>query len=127
MQLLQETHTVLRTPNLRRRNTTPIRKTRKYNKNASTKKPKRSKTIPWTCRLLQKICPQIHRHFKSSDTSNKEGHRIQMGPRMQKLFLDSKGILTTSTNTQIFRPPGKLHPVHRCFQIRIRRRINPTN
>ena len=71
---------VLRTPNLCRRNTTPTRKTRKYNKNASTQKPKRSKTVPWTCRLLQKICPQICRHLKSPNTSNKEERRIQMDP-----------------------------------------------
>ena len=64
MQLLQETHTILRTLNLCRRNTNPTGKTVNYSKNASTEKPKRSKTIPWTCRLLQKICPQIRRHLK---------------------------------------------------------------
>ena len=65
-------HTVLRTPNLCRRNTTSTGKTRKYSKNASTEKSKRSKTGPWTCRLLQKICSQIHRHFESPNTSNKD-------------------------------------------------------
>ena len=39
-----------------------------------------SETISWTGRLLQKICPQIYKHFKSLNTSNKEGCGIQMGP-----------------------------------------------
>ena len=57
-------------------------------------------------RILQEICPKICRHFKSANTSNKEGRRIQMDTRMQKLLPDLKRITTTSTNTVIPRPPS---------------------
>ena len=43
-------------------------------------KPKESKTISWTSRLLQKICPQIRRYLKSFNAPNEEGCRIQMDP-----------------------------------------------
>ena len=44
------------------------------------KKPKGSETISQTSRLLQKICPQMCRYFKSFNTPNKKGHGIQMDP-----------------------------------------------
>ena len=40
------------------------------------KDPKGSETIPWPSRLLQKIRSQIRRHFKSTNTLNKKGHRV---------------------------------------------------
>ena len=84
MRFLEKAHTVPRTPNLCRQNSTPTRKTRKHSQDASIQKPKRSETVPWPSRLLQKICSQIHRHLKSTNTSNKEGRRIQVDPRMWK-------------------------------------------
>ena len=82
MLLLQEKHTISRTPNLRRRHPTSIIETRKHSQNASTKKPKRSETISRTSRLLQKIRPQICEHLKSTNTSNEKGCRIQVYSRM---------------------------------------------
>ena len=82
MLFLQKAHTVPRTLNLHRRNPTPTRKTRKHSQNASTQKPKRSETVPCPSRLLQKICSQICRHLKSSNTLNKEGCGIQVDPQM---------------------------------------------
>ena len=82
MQFLQKAHTVLRTSNISRWNTATTREARKHSKNACTQKPKRSKTISWTSRLLQKVRPQIHGYLKSFNTSNKEGCRIQIDPRM---------------------------------------------
>ena len=63
MLLLQKTHTIPWTLNLSRRNPTPTGETREHSQNASTKKPKRSETIPRPSRLLQKIHSQICRHF----------------------------------------------------------------
>ena len=80
MLFLQKTHTVSGTLNLCRGDTAPTGKTGKHNKNASTQKPKRSETIPWISRLLQKICSQIRRHLESPNTPNQEGCRIQMDP-----------------------------------------------
>ena len=88
---------------------TPPRETRKHSQNASSKEPKGSETVPWTRRILQKICPQICRHFKSSNTLNEKGCRIQMDTRVREIFSDTKGILETGTDTQIPRPPSKLH------------------
>ena len=69
-----------------------------------SKLPKGSETIPWTRRILQKICPQICGHLKSSNTPNKKGRRIQMDTRVQEMFPDTERILKTGTNTQIPRP-----------------------
>ena len=52
-------------------------------------------------RILQRICPKICRHFKSSNTLNKKGCRIQMDTRVREMFQDTKGILETGTDTQI--------------------------
>ena len=82
MLLLQETHIVPRTPNISRGNPTTPREAREHSKNASTKKPKGSETDPQTCRLLQKVCTQILRYIKSTNTSDKEGCRVQMDPQM---------------------------------------------
>ena len=101
MLFLQKTHPISWTLNLSRWHSTPPRKTRKHSQNASAKEPKGSETVPWTRRILQKICPQICRHFKSSNTLNKKGHRIQMDTRVQEMFPDTKGILETGTDTQI--------------------------
>ena len=90
------------------------------------KNPKGSETVPWTRRILQKICPQICRHFKSSNTLNKKGRRIQMDTRVREMFPDTKGFLTTGTDTQIPRPPSKLHLVHRCIKVCLRWRTNTT-
>ena len=79
----------------------PPRKTRKHSQNASSKEPKGSETVPWTRRLLQKICPQICRHFKSSNTPNEKGRRIQMDTRVREMFPDTERILKTGTDTQI--------------------------
>ena len=89
---------------LSRRHSTPPRETRKHSQNASPKEPKGSETVPWTCRILQKISPQICRHFKSSNTLNKKGRGIQMDTRVREMFSDIKGILETGTDTQIPRP-----------------------
>ena len=75
-------------------------------------------------RILQEICPKIRRHFKSANTSNKEGRGIQVDTRMRKLLPDLEGIPTTSTNTLISRPPGQLHTLHRCIKICFCRRID---
>ena len=125
MLLLQKAHTVPQTFNLCRRNPTPARKTQKHSQNASTQKPKRSETVPWTSRLLQKICSLICRHLKSSNTFNKEGCQIQVDPRMSKLFSYPKRISTTGTNTQITRSPSQLHTVHGHLEICIHGRTNP--
>ena len=79
---LKKTHTVLRTFNLSRRNSTTTRETRKYSQNASTKEPKGSETISWPSRLLQKVCSQICRHFKSTYTLDKKGCRVQVDSQM---------------------------------------------
>ena len=44
--------------------------------------PRNPKTISWPSRLLQKICPQICRHLKGTNTFNEKGRRIQVDPRM---------------------------------------------
>ena len=49
-----------------------------------------------------------------------------MDTRVREMFSDTKGILETSTDTQIPRPPSKLHIVHRCIKVRLRRRANTT-
>ena len=82
MLFLQKTRTVPWTLNLSRRNTTTTRETRKHSQDARTQKSNRSETIPWPSRLLQKIHSQICRHFKSTDTLNKKGRRVQVGSRM---------------------------------------------
>ena len=86
----------------------------------------RGKTVPRISRILQEMCPKIRRHFKSANTSNKEGHGIQMDTRMRKLLPDLKGISTTSTNTSISRPPSQLHTLHRCIKICLHRHIDTT-
>ena len=55
-----------------------------------------------------------------SNTLNKKGRRIQMDTRVREMFSDTKGILETRTDTQIPRPPSKLHIVHRCIKVRLR-------
>ena len=57
---------------------------------------------------------------KGTDTPHKEGCRIQMDPQMQELFLDTQGLLTKSSNSEISRPPSQLHTVHRCIKIHVR-------
>ena len=104
----------------------PSRKTRKHSQNASPKEPKGSETVPWTHRILQKICPQICRHFKSSNTLNKKGRRIQMDTRVREMFPDTKGLLKTGTDTQIPLPPSKLHLVHRRIKVCLRWCTNTT-
>ena len=97
MLFLQKTHPISWTLNP----STPPGETQKHSQNASSKEPKGIETVPWTRRILQKICPQIRRHFKSSNTFNKKGRRIQMDTRVQEMFPDTKGILETGTDTQI--------------------------
>ena len=127
MLFFQEAHTVSQTLNISRRNPTTSRETGKHSQNVSTQEPKGSKTISWLSRLLQKIRTQIHRHLQSSDTPNIKGcGKVEMDPQMRKLFPDSKRIFATSTDTEVSRPPGKLHTVHRCLKIRICRHTNPT-
>ena len=57
-------------------------KTRKYSQDASTKKLKGGETVSWTSRLLQKICSQICRHLKSTNSFNQKGCGIQMDTRV---------------------------------------------
>ena len=122
----QKTYTIPRTFDLIRRHPTSPRETRKHSEDASPKKPKGSETIPWTRRLLQKICPQIRRHLKSPNTLNQKGHGIQMDTRIREMFPNLKGLLETSTDTQIPRPQGKLYTVHRRIKIRLRWRTHTT-
>ena len=82
MLFLQKTHTISWTSNFGRQHPTPTRKTRKYSQNASTKKPKGSKTVSWTSRLLQKTRSQICRHLKSTNSPNQKGCRILMDTRV---------------------------------------------
>ena len=126
MLFLQKTHPISWTFNLSRWHSTPPGKTRKHSQNASSKEPKRSETVPWTRRILQEICPQICRHFKSSNTLNKKGRRIQMDTRVREMFPDTKGILETGTDTQIPRPPSKIHIVHRRIKVHLRWHTNTT-
>ena len=126
MLFFQMTHTISWTPNFCRRHPAPTRETQKHSQNASTKKPKGSETISRISRLLQKICSQICRHLKSTNTFNQKGCRIQMDTRMQELFLDIERILTASTNTQIPRPSSQLHTLQRCILICICRHIDTT-
>ena len=79
---LQKTHTIPRTSNICRRHPTLARKTRKHSENASTQKPKRGETIFRTSRILQKVCTQICRHFKSINTPHEKRRRIQMDLRV---------------------------------------------
>ena len=123
---LQKTHTVSWTFNFGRQNPTPTRKTRKHRQNASTKKSKRSKTIPLTSRILQKIHSKICGYFTSANTPNQKRCRIQMDTGMRKLFSNLEGIPTASTNTPILRPPSQLHTLHRCIKIRLCRHIDTT-
>ena len=44
---------------------------------------------------------------------------------MRELFPNPEEVLTGITNTTILRPRGKLHIVHGCFEIYIRRSTNP--
>ena len=90
------------------------------------KNPKEVKQFLGLSRILQKICPQICRHFKSSNALNKKGRRIRMDTRVQEMFSDTKGIFETSTDTQIPRPPSKLHVIHRCIKVHLCRRANTT-
>ena len=122
----KKTHPISWTLNLSRWHSTPPGKTRKHSQNASSKEPKGSETIPWTRRILQKICPQICGHLKSSNTPNKKGRGIQMDTRVREMFPDNKGILETGTDTQIPRPPSKLHIVHRRIKVRLCWRTNTT-
>ena len=46
--------------------------------------------------------------------------------RVREMFPDTKGILETGTDTQIPRPPSKLHIVHRCIKVCLRWRTNTT-
>ena len=126
MLFLQKTHPIPWTLNLSRWHSTPPRKTRKHSQNASAKEPKGSETVPRTHGLLQKIRPQICRHFKSSNTPNKKGRRIQMDTRVREMFPDTERILKAGTDTQIPRPPSKLHIVHRCIKVHLRQRTNTT-
>ena len=126
MLFFQKTHTIFGTPNFGRRNPTPTRKTRKHYQNACTKKSQRSETVPRIRRILQEICSKIRRHFKSANTSNKKGRRIQVDTRMRKLLPDLKRISSTSTNTTIPQPPSQLHTLHRCIKICLRRCIDTT-
>ena len=47
-------------------------------------------------------------------------------PECENCLQILKDIPTTSTNTQIPRPPSQLHALYRCFQIHIHRHINTT-
>ena len=49
-----------------------------------------------------------------------------MDTRVREMFLDTKGILETGTDTQIPRPPSRLHIVHRHIKVRLRWRTNTT-
>ena len=122
----KKTHPISWTLNLSRRHPTPPRKTRKHSQNASPKEPQRSETVPWTHRILQKICSQIRGHLKSSNAPNKKGRRIQMDTRVREMFPDTKGILEAGTDTKIPRPPSKLHIVHRRIKVRLRWHTNTT-
>ena len=73
MLFLQETHTVPRTPNLGRRNSTVTGEIGKHSQNASTKKSERSETIFRTSGILKKVCTKICRHFQSTNTPHQEG------------------------------------------------------
>ena len=126
MLFLQKTHPISWTLNLSRWHSTPPGKTQKHSQNASPEEPKGSETVPWTRGILQKICPQICRHFKSPNTLNKKGRRIQMDNRVREMFPDTEGIPETGTDTQIPRPPSKLHLVHRCIKVCLRWRTNTT-
>ena len=126
MLFFQKTHTIFRTPNFGRWNPTPTRKTWKHCQNTCTKKSQRSETVPWTSRILQEICPKIRRYFKSANTSNKKGRRIQVDTRMRKMLPNLKRISTTNTNTMIPRPPSQLHTLHRCIKIHLCRHIDTT-
>ena len=86
MLFLQKTHPISWTLNLSRWHPTPPRETQKHSQNASSKEPKGSETVPWTCRILQKICPQICRHFKSSNTLNKKDVEFKWTPECEKCF-----------------------------------------
>ena len=57
MLFLQKTHPISLTLNFSRWHPTPPRETRKHSQNASSKESKGSETVPWTCKLLQKVCP----------------------------------------------------------------------
>ena len=126
MLFLQKTHPISWTLNLSRWHSTPPGKTQKHSQNASSKEPKGSETVPWTRRILQEICPQTCRHFKSSNTLNKKGCRIQMDTRVREMLPDTKGILETGTDTQISQPPSKIHIVHRRIKVRLRWQTNTT-
>ena len=78
----KKTHTVPRTLTLSRRNPATTRETQKHSQNVSTQKPQGSETIPWPSRLLQKIHSQICRHFKSTNTLNKKGCRVQVDSQL---------------------------------------------
>ena len=86
MLFLQEAHTVFWTLNIDSRNPAAPRETRKHSQNASTKEPKGSETISCFRRLLPKICTQMRRHLKSTDTPNKKGYRVQMDPECKNCF-----------------------------------------
>ena len=86
MLLLQKTHTISQTSNLRRRHSTLTGETRKHSQNASTRKPKRSETIPWTGRLLQKIRPQICRYLKSPNTPNEKDVEFKWTAECENCF-----------------------------------------
>ena len=105
MLLLQEAHSISQTLNISRRNPTPPRKTGKYSKNASPKEPERSKAIPWTWRILLKVCTPVCRYFEGTYTPHKEGHRIQMDPRMGELFADTQRLFAKSPHPEITQTP----------------------
>ena len=88
------------------------------------KNPKEVKQFLGLVGYYRKFVPSFTDISRVFNTLNEKRCRIQMDSRMQKLFPDIKRLPTKGTNTQIPRPAIKLHPIHRCIKIHIRRHVN---
>ena len=90
------------------------------------KNPKEVKQFRGLVGYYRKFVPRFADISRVLTHLTKKGRRIQMDTRVREMFPDTERILKTGTDTQIPRPPSKLHIVHRCIKVRLRQRTNTT-
>ena len=90
------------------------------------KNPKEVKQFLGLIGYYRKFVPRFADISRVLTHLTKKDVEFKWTPECEKCFSDTKGILETGTDTQIPRPPSKLHIVHRRIKVSLRWCTNAT-